>query len=440
MTTEQSIHLWSNRRILSLLAIGTLIVSVIWHAPQEAHYIGQRTGELFFALVLAMSLTYLLRPGMRALHRLRLFGAGSRSGRMWATIVIFLIAGGLVYLFAAVSLRQMTKELRVLRDDFVALDATERKSLMNRWQTRLNTAIAPYRSFLPPGAEVNIEEAIPDAIASFTPRARAWAGGLFSHLGFIVELLLVPVLAFYFLSDGAAIRGEAELLLPAAWRPRAARMTEHLDRILDGYIRGQVFMCLIAWGVVTVGLWLLGVPHAATMGLVAGLTRAVPVVGPLLGGIPIALMCMVATGSLEKTGAVLLGFTVMHFVESKVLLPKIIGHQVDLHPVSVIVALLLGLEFFGFLGVFLAVPVAALFKIVLTEWHAARLLEDTQMEATQRTDDAGEIPPETPSAAVREAGSDAEAQHLAAALGDTQTTGKEQIAHVPHSRQHAPDK
>ncbi len=419
MINEHDANTWSNRRILGLLAVGALIVSVIWHAPQEAHYISERTGEIFFALVLAMSLTYLLRPGVRALNRLPLFGAGSRPGRLWATVVIFVITGGLIYLFCAVSLRQMTGELRVLRDDFVALDATERQALINRWQTRINTAIAPYRSFLPPGAEVNIEEAIPKAIASFAPQAKKWLGGAFSHIGFIVELLLVPVLVFYFLSDGAAIRGEAKLLLPAAWRPRAARMAEHLDRILDGYIRGQVIMCLIAWVVVTVGLWALGVPHAATMGLIAGLTRAIPVVGPLLGGIPIALMCMVATGSFEKTVAVLLGFTAMHFIESKVLLPKIIGHEVDLHPVSVIVALLLGMEFFGFLGVFLAVPVAALLKIVLTEWHAARLLEDTQRAAA-----TGETPDETPAEAVRDADSDAEAQHLAAALSDIQTTDK----------------
>ena len=62
----------------------------------------------------------------------------------------------------------------------------------------------------------------------------------------------------------------------------------------------------------------------------------------------------------------------MHFLESKVLLPKIVGHHVDLHPVSVIISLLIGMEFFGFIGVFLAVPIAAVLKIVLTEYQDAQ--------------------------------------------------------------------
>jgi predicted PurR-regulated permease PerM len=149
-------------------------------------------------------------------------------------------------------------------------------------------------------------------------------------------------------------------------------MLSDLDRVLDGYIRGQVIMCVIAWVAVTLGLWALGIPHAFTMGLIAGLTRAVPVIGPLLGGIPIVLLCLFTT-NVQTTVIVLSGFIAMHFLESKVLLPKIVGHEVDLHPVSVIVALLLGMEFFGFLGVFLAVPVAAVLKISLAEWHNSRV-------------------------------------------------------------------
>jgi predicted PurR-regulated permease PerM len=132
-------------------------------------------------------------------------------------------------------------------------------------------------------------------------------------------------------------------------------------------------MCLIAWVLVTIGLLLLGVPHAFTLGMLAGLTRAVPIIGPLLGAIPITLVCLLTTQSVQITGFVLLGFTAMHFLESKVLLPKVIGHEVDLHPVSVILALLLGMEFFGFIGVFLAVPVAALGKVLLLEWQQSQL-------------------------------------------------------------------
>ncbi|HEX8833409.1 MAG TPA: AI-2E family transporter, partial [Abditibacteriaceae bacterium] len=120
------------------------------------------------------------------------------------------------------------------------------------------------------------------------------------------------------------------------------------------------------------------VPHAFTLGLIAGLTRAVPVIGPLLGGIPLMLVCLITTKSLPITGALLGGFFLMHFLESKILLPKIVGHEVDLHPVAVILVLLIGMEFFGFIGVFLAVPIAAVLKILLAEWHESR---EAQQEA-----------------------------------------------------------
>jgi predicted PurR-regulated permease PerM len=116
----------------------------------------------------------------------------------------------------------------------------------------------------------------------------------------------------------------------------------------------------------------LGVRYPFTLGIIAGLTRAIPVIGPLLGAIPLALVCFLTTNSVSTTSLLLLGFTLMHFLESKVLLPRVIGHEVDLHPVTVIIALLVGMEFFGFLGVFLAVPLAAILKIILAEWHAGR--------------------------------------------------------------------
>ncbi|HEX8235184.1 MAG TPA: AI-2E family transporter [Abditibacteriaceae bacterium] len=363
---------WSNRRIFFVLALGTLIVSIIWHAPQEATYISERTGEIFFTLVLAMSLTYLMRPGVRALNKMSLFGSGSRTGRTWATAVVFVATGLLLYLFVAIGLRPFVRDAGALKDYFVAMDETQRKELINQWQTKLDTAIKPYMDVIAPGRNIRIDRDVPRAITNFAPRAQKWLANAFTHIGFIVELLLVPVLVFYFLSDGPAIRQEARLLCPPVWRARGARMLADLDRVLDGYIRGQVIMCVIAWIAVTLGLWALRIPHAFTMGLIAGLTRAVPVIGPLLGAIPIVLLCLFTT-NVQTTVIVLFGFIAMHFLESKVLLPKIVGHEVDLHPVSVIVALLLGMEFFGFLGVFLAVPVAAVLKISLAEWHNSRV-------------------------------------------------------------------
>lgn len=369
---------WNDRRILLLLALGTLIVSAVWHAPQWLHFLGERAGELIVTLVLAMAFTYLLRPAVLAIHRTRIFGGGtSRGGRMWATILVFGLGLLLLWLFVLVGLKPIVGDMRELWGSFLPSDPQARAVMIAEWKASLKLALAPYNSVLP--FEINdIDQSIPLWI-----RAGAeWVARKLSHSvspGFIVELILIPVLVFYFLTDGPAIRSEAQLLCPPSWRVRGREMLAHLDRVLDGYIRGQVWMCIIAWILVTIGLLVLGVPYAFTLGLIAGLTRAVPVIGPLLGGFPLVMVCLISTKSIETTGALLAGFTLMHFLESKVLLPKIVGHEVDLHPVSVIVSLLIGMEFFGFLGVFLAVPIAAVAKIALAEWHEARL---AKVEAT----------------------------------------------------------
>lgn len=360
-----------------MLALGTLIVSILWRLPELGHYIGEHSHEIFITLVLAMTLTYLLRPPVNALNRTKFFGSGSRQGRVWATLFIFIVCGLLFYLFVKLSSAPISQAFFALKSWFLAQDKEQIGKLFENWQNTLQTAVAPYEgSLLPSGTVDNLKEAIPSQIQKAGPYLTQQLKDTLSHLPFIVELLLLPVLVFYFLCDGPAIRREAGLLVPAAYRPRAAHILSHLDRVLDGYIRGQVWMCIIAWIAVTLMLLILRVPHAFTLGLVAGITRAIPVIGPLLGGIPLVLVCLVTTRSMPITLTLLTGFILMHFVESKVLLPKIIGHEVDLHPVSVIFVLLVGLEFFGFLGVFLAVPVAAILKILLAEWHETQAARD----------------------------------------------------------------
>jgi predicted PurR-regulated permease PerM len=354
---------------LWLLGVGTLIVSVIWHGPEEARYISERAGELLITLVLAMSGTYLLRPLVNAMVRLPGFKA-KRNGRMWATAILFIASLGVLWVFFLLGLRPMGDDVRQLWTQFVPSDPSERAQMMANWKVSLQQALQPYAGALP----FKIEE-IDRTLAEGVMSGARWIGGKLSHSispGFIVELILVPVLVFYFLTDGPAIRAEARLLFPQEWRARGGRMLSDLDRVLDGYIRGQVIMCIIAWLFVTLMMLLLGVPYAFTLGLVAGVTRAVPVIGPLLGGIPLVAITLFTTRSVQTTVTLLIAFTLMHFLESKVLLPKIVGHEVDLHPVTVIIALLIGMEFFGFLGVFLAVPIAAVLKILLAELHEKR--------------------------------------------------------------------
>ena len=367
---------WTNRRIIMMAAAIALVVSLVWRAPEELDYLSHHAAELLVTLVIAMSMTYLLRPLVNALQRVSFFGgktpAARHRGRGLAVVVVFIGIGLAIYLLFLIGLRPITRDAAEMWSRFVPTDPEQRSRFFADLSTKVQVAISEHLAWAGPKFTAQLQGAVAGGVDQGLDVLKNSVGKMFKSAGFLVELLLIPVLVFYFLCDGAAIRAEARLLIPAEWRPRAARMAMHLDHVFDGYIRGQALMCLIAWVLVTLMLLALGVRYAFTLGLIAGLTRAVPVIGPLLGAIPLALVCFLTTGSVSTTMILLLGFTLMHFLESKVLLPKVIGHEVDLHPVTVIVALLIGMEFFGFMGVFLAVPLAAILKIVLAEWHSGR--------------------------------------------------------------------
>ncbi len=202
-------------------------------------------------------------------------------------------------------------------------------------------------------------------------RVATWASGLVGQLGpisrYIVEIVLFPVLAFYFALDSRKIKHEFVGTLSRRRRREAMRIIHEFNGIMYSFVVGQAILCAIAGVVVGVGLAALGVKYSLTLGLLAGFTRAIPIVGPIIGGIPIIALVL-ATKGLGVALAVLGFFTFLHFAESKFLMPYLIGDRMNLHPVVVIVVLLIGEEFGGLLGMFFAPPVAALIRVLVRRY------------------------------------------------------------------------
>ncbi|HOC31497.1 MAG TPA: AI-2E family transporter, partial [Armatimonadota bacterium] len=179
----------------------------------------------------------------------------------------------------------------------------------------------------------------------------------------IVDLILIPVLAFYFLVEGRGLKREFIGLIPPKRRRRPLLLLRLTGRILRDYTIAQVLLCIIAGIVVYVGLRALGVNYALSLAVLAGVTRAIPIIGPIIGGIPIVLLT--ASQSLSLGIAVLIFFSALHLVESKLLLPKLVGVRLHIHAALVLIVLLLGGEFAGLFGMFLAAPVAAIIRVLL---------------------------------------------------------------------------
>jgi len=174
---------------------------------------------------------------------------------------------------------------------------------------------------------------------------------------------MVPLILFYLLKDGdKIIAGTLGILSPEP-RRHTRNVLDILNGVFSSYIRGQLILGLVVGVLVFVGLMLLGVPFAPVLGLVAGITELIPIIGPWLGAIP-GLLVVLATAP-EKFIWVALLYLGVQLIENTLLVPRIQGESLDLHPVMVLAALIVGSELAGFWGIILGPPLAAAGREVL---------------------------------------------------------------------------
>ncbi len=324
-----------------------------------------RVRHVTVIVLVALVCAYVLRPLVRALTRPRL-RIGKRSLRLSggvATGIVFILLALIlwaIWVLSAPSLGRQVNDLQVnwprYRDTLVRV---------------YTQGIEIYRDRLPPTLRPAADSWMGQAADMLTATATKGVEMTFQSVGFIVELFLLPILVFYFLADGPGIRRQVLFFVPRRFLHRTEHGLDQADDVLQRYIKGQVILCLIAFVVVSLGLWALGIKFHLLLGLIAGLTRAVPIIGPVVGAIPILIVVGV-TESFTYALWLLVPFALMHILESKLLMPAILGRQLDLHPALILVALLIGAEMGGLLGVFLAAPMLAALRVLVQERRDAR--------------------------------------------------------------------
>jgi len=218
-----------------------------------------------------------------------------------------------------------------------------------------------------------------------------WGQKTINSLGMLIEFIFVPLLTFYFLTDSHKIRDQIMDFFPIERRKTVIGYSVGMGKILQHYVSGQAILCSIAWIVVTIATLLLGIKGALLLGIIAGLSRAIPVIGPVIGGIPLLSAVLLLPDSSGSTfWWVLIGFTLLHLFESKYLMPRILGEHLGLHPVLVIGSLLIGYSMMGFLGMFIAPPVLAMIIFVLKVRRGEAKLHEHEIK------EVPEVVPDTP--------------------------------------------
>jgi len=183
------------------------------------------------------------------------------------------------------------------------------------------------------------------------------------------NLLLIPVVTFYLLRDWDKLIARIDELLPRKSQPVIEKLAKQSDDVLAAFLRGQFLVMLVLGVVYACGLWFINLELALLIGMLAGLVSFVPYLGFIVGILVASIAVLLQTQDLMMLIPVLIVFGIGQALEGMVLTPLLVGDKIGLHPVAVIFAVLAGGQLFGFVGVLLALPVAAVLAVLLRHLH-----------------------------------------------------------------------
>jgi predicted PurR-regulated permease PerM len=233
-----------------------------------------------------------------------------------------------------------------------------------------------------------------DASGPLRDVAVAALSGAAGLLAFLAELLLVPVFAFYFLVAWPTMTERGLGLVPPRRRRKVAALLGEIDAVVSGWVRGQAIVTVILSVLYAIAFTVVGMPLGVGIGVVVGLLTVIPFVGTFVGAAIALAITLADGGGLSQLGVVAAIIGVLHLLEAMVLTPKIVGHRVGLSESAALFAVVAGGKVLGFVGVLLAVPLAAAIAVLIR--HTVRLYERTEFFG----DEADAAIPVTPAMAA----------------------------------------
>ena len=376
-----------------------LLGLVIYYLIKATLWVFYAMTGILLVIVLAVFFAYLIAPLVELVRK-----AFTRPGkgeprplpRSLAIAVVYAVIFGSLGVGAFVLVPRLGVQMGEITQQApnYVTNARARAARLNKLYEDLN---------LPPA----LRNAANDAVTRGLNEAGSYAAGqgfenIVSLLGYVPWLVLVPILAFFFLKDADSFRRSALMMLPQGRiRWRGDEFFQDINSTLAAYIRAQLIACLIIGSICTAAFAIFGVRYALVLGLVAGFLEFIPLLGPLV----VAVLAATVAGfdSPTKALAILVFLGVLRIVQDYVLYPRIIGSGIHLHPLAVILAILAGHELAGLAGIFLAIPVIAIMTVTYRHWleHrgsaglVAELLKPAETPAVE-TPPAAETQPHAP--------------------------------------------
>jgi predicted PurR-regulated permease PerM len=356
------------------MALRALVIAV---AVVAAAWVLYRLERLVFLLAVAMCFAYVVAPLVRFAERpVRVAGRPRRLSRGLAIALVYIVNLGSAGAGTIILLPSVTDQLGKAATRAPA-DAEAMRLWAQEWSRYYE------RSKLP----VEVRQGINRSVVQIGESAVEYLrGSLVVFVGvasYVPWLILVPILAFFFLKDADGFRRSAMSALPLGIRRRVYELFKELNTTLAAYIRAQLLACLVIGCICGVGFAVLGVPYPALLAVLAGALEFVPLLGPLVVAVVSAVVAALHAPLLALW---VCGFlAVLRIIQDYVVYPRLIRHGIHLHPLAVIVAVLAGVELGGVAGIFLAIPTVAVVSVTYRHWAAWRAA-DAGMDGLRVTD------------------------------------------------------
>lgn len=352
---------WKRRRDIpiAILAWIAVVAIILWAA---GHII-----RSLLLLAIASLLAFALAPAVKLLQRV--------IPRFLAILIVYLVVlivfSFFIYLIIDTSIIQvglLAKQVRYLLTPANNAQLTPLESLLRTFGIS--------------------QEQIASARQQIVAQLGGFAGSvlpLFTRfLDFLLDIVIVAVVSIYLLIDGSRVTNWLRNNTPVQQRGRVRFLLETLERIVGGYIRGQLLLSTLVGLLVGIGMALFHVPYAVLLGVLAFILEFVPVLGTIVSG-AICVLIALTQGWLIALG-VLIYFVGVHVLEGDVVGPRIVGKAVGLHPVISLAALIAGAELFGILGALFASLVAGILQaLIVSIWKEWRAAHPEQFEENKDT-------------------------------------------------------
>lgn len=288
-----------------------------------------------------------------------------RLTRTTAVMVVFFGLGVIMVSLLVIVVPMLERQVKVLTGAMPQYIDTIQHQLLPWLQQRF-------------GIEVQLDsEQIKQSLTAHWREAGGVAGTLMTSLtrssmavlGWLANLLLIPVVTFYLLRDWDVLVARLHEMLPRRFEPMIVQLSRSSDEVLGAFFRGQLMVMLALAVFYSLGLEIAGLDLAILLGITAGLLSFVPYLGLIVGVVFACIAALLQFHDLTHLIYIAIVFGIGQLLEGMVLTPWLVGNRIGLHPVAVIFAVLAGGQLFGFFGILVALPAAAVVVVILRYVH-----------------------------------------------------------------------